>query len=231
MYVDLLDTEGAEGMTEFTRPQVLQGLAAEYTAFADLVESLGDAEWSTATRCTGWQVRDVAGHVAGNATDSADGSIGRHTPDEQARSFRDGTPAQVATAVRHGATRLHSFLGRLDDATWDAPSPVPGRTISNGVLTLWYDAFVHGDDIRTALGRPARLGPGLAASLRFLCEELARLGWGPATLALDGFPPYAIGIDGPVIGGDPMGFVLAASGRCDPAELGLDEDVNVHALR
>jgi hypothetical protein len=50
-------------------------------------------------------------------------------------------------------------------------------------------------------------------------------------LALDGLPPHAIGTGGPVISGDPMRFVLAASGRCDPAELGLDENVNVHGLR
>jgi hypothetical protein len=106
---------------------------------------------------------------------------------------------------------------------------VPGRTIGNGVLTLWYDAFVHGDDIRTALGRPGERGPGLAASVRWLRDELARSGWGPVALSLDGLPPLAIGNGGPEVTGDPMRFVLAASGRSDPAEFGLDPGVNVYS--
>jgi uncharacterized protein (TIGR03083 family) len=218
-------------MTELTRPPVVRGLATEYVAFADLVAGLSNAQWRTATRCSGWQVRDVAGHVTGNAVDSADGTIGARTPDEQARALRDGTPAEVAAVLRIAAGRLESFLQRLDDATWDAPSPVPGRTIGNGVLTLWYDAYVHADDIRTALGRSGERGPGLAASVRWLHDELTRLGRGPATLAFEGLASYTIGTGGPVIDGDPMRFVLAASGRYDPAELGLDESINVYSLR
>ena len=64
-----------------TRPEVLQGVLAEYGAFADLVASLSDADWSTPTRCAGFDVRDVAGHVIGLAEDVAAGRAGSRTPE------------------------------------------------------------------------------------------------------------------------------------------------------
>ena len=54
-------------------------------------------------------------------------------------------------------------------------------------------------------------------------------GWGPATLALDGMEEVLVGDGrGPRVTGDPHQFVLVATGRADPATLGLDEAVNVY---
>lgn len=218
--------------TEPTQAQVLQGLADEHAAFAALVAPLSEEQWRTPTRCEGWQVCDVAAHVAANVVESVDGTIGDRTPDEQARALRGGSPAEIADLAGTAVGRLLGFLGRLDDAAWQSPSPVAGRTIGNGILTLWYDTFVHNDDIRAALGLPREHGPqSLAASVCWLTHELARLERGPLTLDLDGLPPRRIGAGGPTVTGDPMRFVLAASGRTDPAALGLDESVNVHLLR
>ncbi|REE95243.1 maleylpyruvate isomerase family mycothiol-dependent enzyme [Thermomonospora umbrina] len=213
-----------------SREQVVRGLADEHAAFADLLASLDDDAWSTPSRCRGWEVRDVAAHVVANAVESVDGTIGARTADEQAAAFRGGTPARLSRTLREAAERLHGFLEPLDDTVWDSPSPVAGRTIGNGVLTLWYDAFVHTDDIAAALGRPHPEGPGLGASVGWLVEELTRLGRGPLTLRLDGLPPRTVGAGGPEVTGDPWRFVLAASGRAEPAALGLDEKVNVHLL-
>jgi hypothetical protein len=62
----------------------------------------------------------------------------------------------------------------------------------------------------------------------FLAMSLTNLGWGPATLVLDGMPPRDIGGGGPTVTGDPYQFLLVASGRADPASLGLDASVNVY---
>ena len=213
------------------REDVVAGLSGQYAVFAALIDSLTAEAWDTPTRCTGWQVRDVAGHVVGNAIDTANGVIGTRTPDEQARAFRDGGPGDLAAELRAAAARLIPFLDALDDRVWGRPSPVPGRSVGNGVHTLWYDAFMHGDDIRTALGRPEDRGPGLAGTVHWLREELERLSRGPYRLVLDGLGEYAIGSRGPVLRGDPMLFTLVASGRADPAEFGADPSVNVHVLR
>ncbi|WP_119731155.1 maleylpyruvate isomerase family mycothiol-dependent enzyme [Thermomonospora amylolytica] len=214
-----------------TTTELLRGLDEEYAAFADLIAPLDDAAWTAPTRCTGWQVRDVAGHVVLDVVESLDGTIGAHTPDEQAARLRDRSPAEVADLLRRSAPGLTALLEKFDETAWAAPAPVAGRTVYNGVLTLWYDTFVHADDIRAALGLPGRHEPAaVAACVAWLRAELGRLERGPLTLELDGLPRQSVGTGGPTVTGDPMRFVLAASGRLDPAALGLDEKVNVHLL-
>jgi len=106
---------------------------------------------------------------------------------------------------------------------------VPDLTLGEGVLTLWYDAYVHADDIRAAVGRPSERGEGLHASVAYLAAELTRRGWGPATLALDSLPRYDVGAGGRAVTGDPLQFVLAATGRADASTIGLDPTVNIYA--
>lgn len=201
---------------DLTQAQLVSGLRAEWESFAALIGSLSPAEWDAPTRCTGWAVRDVAGHVTGSAADSARGTIGTRTADQQAASLRGHGAADLAETLSAAASRLCPFLLSLDDETWAGPSPVPERSLGNGVLTLWYDTFVHGDDIRAALGQPSQDGPGLTASVLWLRAELDRRRWPGAGLLREDLP-------------DPMRFVLVAAGRADAAELGLHESVNVHA--
>ncbi|MEV4259527.1 maleylpyruvate isomerase family mycothiol-dependent enzyme [Spirillospora sp. NPDC049652] len=208
------------------RATVVSGLLAAYRALADLVEGLSEDDWNAPTRCRGWLVRDVAAHVLGNAADVADRASGSRSPDEQAAALRGGTPAGIAASLRAAVAAVEPGLAGLTDEIWAKPGPA-GRTVGNGVLTLWYDAYVHTDDIRAALGRPAERGPGLGAALAWQCEELA--GRVSATLRLDGFPEAEIGGGGTVVTGDPHRFVLVASGRLDPAPLGLPAEVDVHA--
>jgi uncharacterized protein (TIGR03083 family) len=213
------------------RAETIAGLFAEYDAFTELIAPLTPEEWRTPTRCAGWEVRDVSGHVVANLVDSATGEVGTRTPDEQARAFRDVTPAEHVERLHATAVRLRPFFDGLDDEAWAGASPVAGRSLGNGILTLWYDTYVHADDIRTALGRPAEHTAGLDASLYWVREELERRGWGPARITLDGVDEHVIGTGGPVVSGDPLRFLLAATGRSDPAEFGMDESVNVHSLR
>lgn len=213
------------------RAEVIAGVFDEYETFASLISPLTGDEWRTPTRCAGWQVRDVAGHVTGIAIDVATGEAGSRTADEQARALRVETPAALAARLQDAAGRIRPFFEALDEDAWTGSSPVAGRSLGNAILTVWYDAYIHADDIRTALGRPAERGRGLAASLHWVHQELERLGWGPARLAFDGVGEREIGAGGPVLRGDPLRFVLAATGRGDPAEFGVDETVNVYARR
>jgi hypothetical protein len=80
-----------------------------------------------------------------------------------------------------------------------------------------YSAFVHGDDIRAALGMPSVHGDGLRASVEYVTTELQLRGWnGEIPTFVD--MPY-----------DPLDFVLAATGRVDAAKIGLAPDVNIYA--
>ena len=63
-------------------------------------------------------------------------------------------------------------------------------------------------------------------------DLLGKRGWGPAVLALDGLEAVAMGGGGGSarhVTGDPLAFVLVATGRADPIPLGLDASVNVFA--
>jgi len=210
------------------RTGVAHGALAEYDAFAALVESLDDAAWNAPTRCTGFAVRDVAGHVIGLAEDVAKGVPGTRNADEEAASVRGDSAAQAAARLRAALATIVPLVESLDDDAWNGPSGVPDLTFGRGVLTLWYDTFVHADDIRAALGRSSEAGPGLGASVEYLAGELATRGWGPATLALDGVPRVDVGAGGRVVTGDPLQFVLVATGRAEPATIGLEPGVSIY---
>jgi uncharacterized protein (TIGR03083 family) len=212
-----------------SRSETVRGLTQEYASFATLLDGLTDADWRTSTRCTGFEVRDVAGHVVGLAEDVTRGVPGSRTAAEEAASLREYAPDEVAKVLRTASESIGALLDAVDDATWSGPSPVEGLTLGRGVLTLWYDAYVHADDIRAALGRPSERGAGLRASVEYLVGELDQRGFGPIQLTFDGMPAYGIGKGGTTVTGDPMEFVLAATGRTDPAPLGLDERVNIYA--
>ena len=216
-------------MTELSRHEVAQGALDQYVEFAELLEALDDRAWHAPTRCEGFEVRDVAGHVVGLAEDVVRGVPGSRTAVEEAAALRDFTPTEVAKHLRTALEPIGALVSSLDDAAWTGPSPVDGLTLGRGVLTLWYDTYVHTDDIRAALDLPPLRGSGLRAAVEYLAGELESRGWGPAQLALDGLPTYAIGTGGPTITGNPLTFTMIATGRLDPDVLGLDATVNIYA--
>jgi len=211
------------------REEAIAGLMREYQSFGALVRSLDEAQWTTPSRCAGWQVGDVARHVVGTATDVAGGVAGTHTPDEEVQARKGQSATQIADELDQALTVLQGLGALIDDAAWNGPSPVPDMTMRQGILTLLYDTYVHGDDIRTALGMLSPSGLGLEASVEYVAEQLTDRNWGPATLALDGVEKLDVGAGGDTVTGDAKAFVLAATGRGDPSSFGLDEGVNIYA--
>ncbi len=200
-----------------------------YEGFAQMIESLDTKAWHAPTRCTGWAVCDVAGHVVGLAIDSAAGTPGARIPDEQAAQLRERSPQELATQLRASVAGLHSFLQALDDSAWSGPSPVPDRTLTQAVTGLWFDTYLHDDDVRAALYIEPERGETLTFAVEVLAETLTRNGWGPATLAFEDTPPIDIGAGGPKITCDPYQFVLVATGRADAASIGVDPSINIYA--
>jgi uncharacterized protein (TIGR03083 family) len=211
------------------REEAINGLLAEYDAFGELVRSLDEKQWTATSRCAGWQAGDVARHVVGTATDVAAGVAGTHTPDEEVAERKGRSAAEVADELDAALGTLRNLGALIDDNAWNGPSPVPDLTMRQGILTLLYDTYVHGDDIRVAAGlRPCGTGVGLDASVEYLGEQLEDKNWGPATLALDGMEKIDVRGGGDPVTCDPKQFVLAATGRADPSSLGLDETVNIY---
>jgi uncharacterized protein (TIGR03083 family) len=217
------------------RTEVLAGHVDELGRFESLLRSLDAQEWRRPTRCEGWTVGDVAAHVVGTLRDIGEGRLeGLTTPERQTAMLeerRGRSPAEVADELRE-VTKVVADIGAgIDDAAWAAPAPAGlAPSLGEGVEALWYDAYVHGDDIRAATSRQSVSGPGLRASVAHLSDLLTVKGWGPATLALDGMEEFPVsGGGGYRLTGDPLEFVLVATGRRDPSTLGLDPGVNVYA--
>jgi uncharacterized protein (TIGR03083 family) len=216
------------------RDEVVAGYTDELERFEALVRSLDDETWERPSRCEGWRVADVAAHVTGLLADIVAGRFeGLGTPEMTQREVderRGRTPKELADELHEVAAAGSSTLAGLDDEAWKGPAPagiLP--TLGDGVEALWYDAWVHGDDIRAAAGLPTERSPGLRASVIHVASLLEATGWGPATLALDGMEAVPVGDgSGTRVTGEPHQFVLVATGRADPATLGLDETVNVY---
>jgi uncharacterized protein (TIGR03083 family) len=215
------------------RSEVLSGHIEELGRFETLLRSLGDESWRRSTRCTEWAVRDVAAHLIGTLRDIGDGRLeGLTTPERVAAQVderRGRSPAELADELHDVTKVIADIEAGLDDAAWNAPAPAGlAATLGEGVEALWYDAYVHGDDIRVATSQPSERGPGLRASVSHVSDLLTGRGWGPATLSLDGLEDFPVSGGGDRITGDPLQFVLVATGRLDPSTFGLDGTVNLY---
>jgi hypothetical protein len=143
---------------------------------------------------------------------------------------RGRTATELADEMAGVVKASADMLAVFDDAAWAQPSPGAFQgTLGDGVEALWSDAYLHGDDIRFALGQPSVQGPGLRAAVHHIAQVLNTQQWGPATIAVQGVEELPIGGGGGQrIEGDPFLFAMVATGRSDPAKLGLDESVNIY---
>jgi hypothetical protein len=168
---------------------------------------------------------------------------GLGTPEVTARQVneRQGrSPCELADELGAATKATAELLEAFNDEVWGMQAPGGfDFTLGEGVEALWHDAWLHGDDILAALGRPSERGDGMKASVSHIADVLTREGWGPAVLALDGLPEFAVnGAAGTTASngrsrftGDPLAFVYAATGRGDPARLGLDGSANIYRPR
>jgi uncharacterized protein (TIGR03083 family) len=192
-----------------SRDEVSQGFLDELDRFAAFLGKLDDDQFEQPTRCEGWTVRDVAAHVVGTNADIAAGRLeGLGTPEVTQREVderRDATPKQMADECREVRAAAAALLPAFDEAAWDGPAPGGyDGTLGEAVEALWYDVYLHADDVRAALGMPTETGPGLAAATSHVTLFLGRLGWS-GEVPTDEDAAHQ--------------FVLAATGRADEPAL------------
>lgn len=216
-----------------SRQIVVPGLLAEYRGFAELLRDCSADDWATPSRCEGWSVGDVAGHVVGQLTDVVNLRLdGLGSPEATARQVDERRGRDVGALVEElesGTAMAESIAESFDDAAWDAPGPQGTSTLGFGLEALWFDTYLHAEDIRDALGLPSVAGEALEPSLSHIAQVLTDQGWSPASLEFDGYGPFPVsgGGDRKIVG-DAYTFVLASTGRADPAVFELDETVNIY---
>ena len=164
------------------RQVVSDGLLEELDRFEQLVRSIDAEEWERPSRCEGWTVGDVARHVVGTMADVAAGNVeGLGSPEVTEREVRERagrSPADLAdecAAVRKAAADM---LPLFDDAAWAAPAPGGfDGSLGDGVEALWYDTWLHADDIRAATGRAPENGKGIVGAVNHVAFEARKRGW------------------------------------------------------
>ena len=219
-----------------SREDVGTGIIEELETFGRLVGSLKPDELATASRCEGWTTGDVAAHVIGTVVDIVEGRLdGLGSPEVTKREVdeRKGRSGTELAEELAGATKgAADLLAVFDDAAWSGPAPGGYEgTLLQGVEAIYYDTFLHGDDILSAVGRPSvTSGGGLRAGVHHVAFELEKRGWGPATLAFDGVEEVTVGDgSGSRVTGEALPFILAATGRLDPTAAGHPGLTNIYA--
>ena len=217
------------------RSVVVPGLIAQYGSFADLLEGLSPEEWETPSRCAGWRVADVAAHVVGTLTDvTAFRFDDLGTPEGTARQVderRGRTTVDLADELRTGAKAAAELADGFDDDSFHAEGPQGnGQTVGYGLEALWFDTYLHGDDILDALGLRTTSTSGLAPSVSHITDTMTQEGATPATVRLNRLDEFLVsgGDSGRIIGGEPMQFILVSTGRADPATMGLGPEINIY---
>ena len=204
-----------------SRTDISDGLINELNAFEQLVRSLSQAELDSPSRCEGWTVGDVARHAIGGIADVTIGRLdGLGSPEVTAREVAERagwTAEQLADECAHVTKAVAGLLGVFDDTTWEAPAGGGyDGTLGRGVEALWYDTWLHGDDIRNAVGRPSECGNGIRAALSHVELELRKLDCSVEVPAHD--DPRA------------LAFILTATGRVDAASYGAEAPIDIYAV-
>jgi uncharacterized protein (TIGR03083 family) len=135
------------------RDGVFAATARERRAVADLIDSLDEAQLSTESLCTAWDVKTVAAHLVGMLMDgpAAVTRLGiRYMNPDRAIDVLAKRRAQSP------ADEIAASLRRLADHHYWSPPPRGDR----GPLA---DVLVHSGDIRIVLGLPFEPDPQLAA--------------------------------------------------------------------
>ena len=202
------------------RTVVSEGLIDELNRFEELVRSLSSKQWETASRCAGWTVGDVARHVIGSMADVAAGRLdGLGTPEVTKREVdeRAGrSPAELADECSEVTKAAAGMLPLFDDAAWAGPGPGGfDGTLGDGVEALWYDTWMHAEDIRAALGQAPVMSSGFQAARSHVAWDLGRVAKWKGELPKSDTSAYD--------------FILVATGRADASLLGAGAPPNIYA--
>lgn len=202
------------------RTVVSEGLLDELGRFEALVRPLTASQWATPSRCEGWTVGDCAAHVIGSMTDVAAGRLdGLGTPEVTQREVEERagrSPAELADECAGATKAAAGLLPMFDDAAWEGAGPGGfDGTLGRGVEALWYDTWMHAEDIRAALGLPPELTSGFTAARSHVAWDLARVSGWNGSIPADDRDAYA--------------FIMVATGRADASTLAAGAPPNIYA--
>jgi len=233
--VDVVDIPALE------HDEAMAVAAIEYDRVLDVVDGLAPDDWTKATECTAWDVKDVVSHLLGWMEANADPAeagrqfaVASRTAQEQGILRLD---AQTALHVREHAhlspadltAAMHDGAGRALAGRTQAPAEVRATTFSAGLpgegdwtrsylidVVLTRDLWMHRVDLCRATGQPMVLtAEHDGRVVADVVADWARRHGEPCVLRLDGPAggSFSAGQDGPEIRLDAVEFCRILSGR------------------
>lgn len=179
---------------------------AEREALTAFLESLDEKQWEKPSLCEGWSVHYVVAHLIDTAkTTRLNFMVGL-----AAARFDFDRQNAKGVARERGATPAQT-LQRLRAVTGRTSTPPGSRD------TRLVEAFVHGEDIRRALGSSGDYPP-LAVERAFRYQAKTPVSFGGGKQHISGLTLVADDADvsigsGPVVSGPLVSLLLVASGR------------------
>lgn len=179
---------------------------------ANMLDTLNESQWNSPSLCTGWTVRNVAAHLVMPL------EVGLGSFMLRMLKYRFDFN-RLADAAAREDTRSGAELSAVIRANADHKFKPPGF----GYEAPLTDSYVHGNDIRRALGleRPDTGPEQETVILNFLATPKAAKAFGGVGL-IDGLQVSATDIDwshgsGPAVTGTAAALILTLTGR--PAAL------------
>jgi uncharacterized protein (TIGR03083 family) len=186
---------------------VVAALTDEWTVLDELVTSLTDAQWHTASVLPGWTVADIIAHVIGtesmlagrdvdtvadvSSLDHVRNPIGEFN-EHWIEHFRGSSRAEVMAALREIVDVRAESLRSMTQADFDAETATPAGPDTYGrfMRIRVFDCWIHEIDIRDSTDGSTPSHPGaaeialseIAASLPFVIGKKARTPEGTSLL-------------------------------------------------
>jgi uncharacterized protein (TIGR03083 family) len=159
----------------------------------DLVSTLTEGRWSSATECPGWSVRDIVSHVIGIELELLGDPRPIHTLPRDLRHVHDEfsryteipvdvrrchTSPEMTGELEYVILRRRRMLDESDRGPDDEVRGIMGRSVPYRFLLTQrvFDVWVHEQDVRRAIGVPGNLdSPAALITRDFLLTGLARV--------------------------------------------------------
>lgn len=178
-------------VTQLDKADVLSGLFGSWDAIDRLLTGLPETRWHTPTSLPGWQVRDVVSHIIG--TESMLLGIATPEPDidvsgldhvrndsgvmneSWVRHLRDEPADALLDRLREVTNDRRKLLVDMTDDDWGAMAATPAGPDTYGrfMRVRIFDCWMHEQDIREALRRPASDADLDNADARLALDEIA----------------------------------------------------------
>lgn len=175
--------------------------------FGDMVRAVRSEQWTSATPCADWDVRELVAHVTAEDLWTPPLMAGKTIEDVGDRFDGDvlgADPASAYTAAAARAVEAVSEDGALSRTVHLSFGDVPGEEYA---WQLFTDHLIHAWDLAIAIGADDRLDPELvAACAQWFAEREEMYRGGGAIGPRPDLPDDA----------DPQTALLAAFGRSAP---------------